>query len=163
MAKVYPGRWTAVDSGDDVTVFLIGMRFNMLWKVPRWLPVFLAMPRMLAHIGRDPEVGMLGMHLWFGRTTVMVTYWRSPEHLRRFAADTEAPHLEPWRAYMRDIGASGDVGIWHETYKVAAADREVVYANMPEFGLAKAIGHERIAAGRNTAKQRMRSEHTTAD
>jgi hypothetical protein len=31
----------------DFIVFLIGMRINNPWKIHRWLPVFLAMPRML--------------------------------------------------------------------------------------------------------------------
>ena len=155
--QVLPGRWTTVESDRDVTVFLIGMRLNAPLKVHRWWPVMIAMPRMLIHIAKHPEVGMIGTEQWFGRTTVMVTYWESPEHLRRFAADADAPHLEPWRAYMRKIGASGDVGVWHETYVSHAADREAIYANMPAFGLAKAIGHERVGPGRSTAKQRLRS------
>jgi hypothetical protein len=36
------------------------------------------------------------------------------------------------------VGTDGSVGIWHETYKVAAGDYENIYVNMPLFGLGKA-------------------------
>lgn len=37
------------------------------------------------------------------------------------------------------VGSSrGDVGIWHETYRVRAGEYECVYSGMPPFGLAKA-------------------------
>lgn len=68
----------------------------------------------------DPESGMLGCEQWSGRTTMMVSYWKTPEHLRRFAADQDAPHLEPWRRFMKELSGTEDVGIWHETYQVPA-------------------------------------------
>ncbi|MFB6255318.1 MAG: monooxygenase family protein [Haloplanus sp.] len=43
MPGIVPERVTAEVEG-DLVVFLIGMRINSLWKVHRWLPVFLAMP-----------------------------------------------------------------------------------------------------------------------
>lgn len=46
MAKVIPERLTAEIEGEFV-IFLIGMRINKIWKVHKWLPVFLAMPRMI--------------------------------------------------------------------------------------------------------------------
>jgi hypothetical protein len=51
------------------------------------------------------------------------------------------------------------VGIWHETYKVAAGQYETVYNNMPPFGLAKAgqavpaAGYRASAAGRITGQE----------
>ena len=60
-------------------VFLIGMRINRPWKLHRWLPVFFEMPRMLAELEHQPELGMLGGHLWFGRTIILLQYWRSFE------------------------------------------------------------------------------------
>ena len=52
MAGVQKGRFTAdVDSlGDEVVVFLIGMRINKPWKVRDWWPVFVAMPKMLKYL-----------------------------------------------------------------------------------------------------------------
>ena len=53
MATVVPQRMAAQIEGDFV-VFLIGMRINKPWKLHKWLPVFLAMPRMLKELrGRD--------------------------------------------------------------------------------------------------------------
>ena len=47
MAEIFPGRFTARTDDDTTAVFLIGMRFNKLWRVGSWLPVVSAMPRML--------------------------------------------------------------------------------------------------------------------
>jgi len=154
MSAVFAGRYTAAGQ-DDVTVFLIGMRLNRPWRVDRWWPVLVAMPRMIRHLASTPDAGMLGFHSWVGRTTIMLSYWRSPEHLQRFAADADAPHLAPWRRYMKVIGSSGDVGVWHETYVSHAGEREMVYANMPAFGMAVATEHVKIGPGLNTAKQRI--------
>ncbi len=84
MPRVQSGRFTA-DVEGDVTVFLIGMRLNKPWLVHRWLAGVRGHARMLAHLGQHPEVGMLGQQTWIGRTTLMLSYWRSPEHLQRFA------------------------------------------------------------------------------
>ncbi|TLM84730.1 DUF4188 domain-containing protein [Pseudarthrobacter sp. NamE5] len=153
--EIFPGRYTADPGRESVTVFLIGMRANRWWKVGKVLQVASAMPRMLRHLAVHPDSGMLGCEQWFGRTTMIVSYWESPEHLRRFAADRDAPHLEPWRRFMKGISGTGDVGIWHETYQVPAAGIETVYSGMPLFGLAKATAQVPIGAGTNTAKQRM--------
>ena len=45
MGKVIADRMTA-QVEDDFVVFLIGMRINRFWKVHKWLPVAMAMPRM---------------------------------------------------------------------------------------------------------------------
>ncbi|MBC9955987.1 monooxygenase family protein [Yimella sp. cx-51] len=81
---------------------------------------------------------------------------QSTEHLHAFATDRDAPHLEPWRAFTRRVGADGSVGIWHETYEFSAGSYETLYANMPPFGLAKAVGVRPVGAGLATARQRMR-------
>lgn len=154
--EVFPGRYTA-STGRTITVFLIGMRANRWWKVGTVLRVASAMLRMLRHLERTPEAGMLGFHQWVGRTTMLVSYWESPEHLQRFASDREAPHLAPWRDFMRSVAGGGDVGVWHETYEVPASGIEAVYSGMPRFGLARAVGHVPVTAGLNTARQRFRA------
>lgn len=45
----------------------------------------------------------------------VVQYWRSFEHLERFARNPELAHLPAWKRFNRAVGGSGDVGIWHET------------------------------------------------
>lgn len=122
----------------EFVVFLIGMRINRWWKIHKWLPVAFAMGRMLRELGEHPELGFLGQESWFGRTTVMVSYWRAADHLMAYAKARSSAHLPAWKAFNTAVGTSGDVGIWHETYKSRAGDYESVYANMPLFGLAKA-------------------------
>ncbi len=58
MPKPVPGRMTAAIEGDFV-LFLIGMRIHKLWKVWKWVPVFMSMPRMLMELGKNPELGLL--------------------------------------------------------------------------------------------------------
>ena len=152
---IYPGRFTADVQRGSVTVFLIGMRANRWWKVGTVAKVAASMPRMLGHLAGNPASGMLGYEQWFGRTTVMVSYWESPEHLQKFAADRESPHLEPWRRFMTEVAGSGDVGVWHETYHVPAEGIETIYNGMPLFGLAKATAQVAIGPGTNTARQRI--------
>ena len=156
MSEIRAERLTAEVDGEFV-VFLIGMRPNRLWKIQRWLPVALAMARMLREIESDPGCGFLGVESWFGRTTVMVQYWRSFEALERYATDAAREHRPAWTAFNRAIGSNGDVGIWHETYRSRPGDFECVYNNMPPFGLAKATravpatGRRESAAGRMAA------------
>jgi Monooxygenase af470-like len=138
MATIHPGRCTAEIEGDFV-VFLIGMRLNRPWKLHHWLPVLTGMRRMLRELARHPEQGLLGAYtgLLFGGPAV-VQYWRSFEHLERFAHDPANLHLPAWRWFNRAVKASGDVGIWHETYLVRAGAYETIYGNMPRIGLAAA-------------------------
>jgi Domain of unknown function (DUF4188) len=156
MSKVHKGRYTAAVDGEFV-VFLIGMRFNKLWKVHRWMPVFVAMPRMLRVLMKHPDRGLLNARLSIGgRTITSIQYWRSFEHLERFARDANDPHLEPWRRFNKKVGASGDVGVYHETYKVGPGDYETIYSNMPTMGLAAAGTHLSVNAARDAARERMK-------
>jgi Domain of unknown function (DUF4188) len=155
--KVFPGRYTAEIEGDFV-VFLIGMRFNRLRDVKRWWPVFTAMPKMIRWLESTPEAGLLGTRMALsGKTTIMVQYWRTFEDLDRFARQSDAPHLEPWRDFNRKVRDSGAVGIWHETYRVRAGEYEAVYGNMPRVGLAAAGEHMPVGstASRQTAAVRI--------
>ena len=68
-------------------------------------------------------------------------YWRSFEDLERFARDPGARHLAAWRSYNQHVRGSGDVGIWHETYRVREGEYEAVYGNMPLVGLARVAEH----------------------
>lgn len=155
MGEVFPGRYTAEVGDDGVVVFLIGMRFNHWWRVDKWWPAFVAMPRMLRHLAADPAAGLLGFGLWPGRTVLVVQYWRSAQDLIRFSSDPAAPHAAAWRAFNRRIGDDGSVGIWHETYEVPPGHAEAIYRNMPRVGLAAATGHAPVHAGRGSARARL--------
>jgi hypothetical protein len=119
--------------------------------------VFLAMPRMLAELRRRPELGLLGADLWFGRTTLLVQYWRSFEQLEAYAKARDGEHLPAWAAFNRSVGANGDVGIFHETYRVAPGDYETVYANMPPVMLGRAAGLVEAEGARRSARGRLQA------
>jgi hypothetical protein len=157
--EVQRGRYTADIDGDFV-VFLTGMRLNHPLRIREWWPVAAAMPRMLKVLSQHPELGCLGFQQWFGRTTILVQYWRDFDSLDRFAKDRDLPHLEPWRRFNRAVRASGDVGIWHETFRVRAGEYEAVYGNMPVFGLAAAATHLPAARKGNTAATRIGASTT---
>lgn len=151
MATIIPKRVTAKIDGDFV-IFLIGMRINKFWKPHKWLPVLLAMPRMLRELARHPESGFLG-HMSSGG--IIVQYWRSFDQLEAYARTKDRGHWPAWVDFNRRVGGSrGDVGIWHETYKVRAGEYECVYSGMPTMGLAKAsavrdaVGELESARGR---------------
>ncbi len=155
MAKVLNGQCIGRIDGDFV-VFLIGMRINKPWKLRQWLPVFLAMPRMLKELQQaGPESGFLGYTGLSPR--IMAQYWRSFDHLERYARADDAQHWPAWVAFNRRIKGQRDaVGIWHETYLVRAGEYEAIYSGMPPFGLAKAGRSEPLAPGRMAARERLR-------
>jgi hypothetical protein len=140
MTEIFAKRMTG-DLQGDFAVFLIGMRFNHLWKIHKWLPVVRSMGRMLQELGAQDDSGFLGHQAWFARTTIMVQYWRSFDQLENYAKNRSAQHLPAWAAFNRQVGSNGDVGIWHETFLVRGCAYECVYNNMPRFGLAKAGAH----------------------
>jgi len=112
MARVQQGRFTAdVDTlGDEVVVFVIGMRINKPLKVRSWWPVF--------------------------------------------------THLEAWRRFNRQVHSTGDVGIWHETYRVRTDSIESIYGNMPVHGLAAVAGSVPVTRGRDSAAARIGASST---
>jgi hypothetical protein len=154
-------RLTATFDGTFV-VFLIGMRINTLWKVHRWLPITRAMPRMLAELEAHPVLGMLGGEMWFGRTTILLQYWRSLEQLFAYATNREAAHLPAWKSFNQSVANTGDVGVWHETYSISPGKYENIYVNMPSFGLGK-VGKRVPAAGTlSSARGRVRASEEQA-
>lgn len=150
MAQVIAERMTA-QRDREIVVFLIGARVNRWWKVHRWLPVVLAMPRMIRELYQKPESGFLGA---VSHGTFMVQYWESAAHLLRYAKDRSGAHFPAWKAFYRHVGTNGDVGIWHETYVVPSGNFESIYVNMPRYGLGSVTdlvpvrGHQSTAAGR---------------
>jgi hypothetical protein len=161
MSTIVKGRQTA-SLDDEVVVFLIGMRINRLRSPRSWLPAFRAMPRMLAELARNPDLGLLsGQWFWSGRVIAYVQYWRSFEHLARYARARDHEHLPAWREFNRLVRDNGTVGIFHETYRVGPGRAETLYANMPPFGLGAAVGQGPIAIRGQSAGHRM--DPTVAD
>jgi hypothetical protein len=157
MDDIVQKRMTAEVEGDFV-VFLIGMRINKLWKIHKWLPVALAMPKMLTELYKNSQLGFMGHEQWMGRTTIMVQYWKSFEHLERYAKDKASNHLPAWADFNKKVGSNGDVGIWHESYLLKNNNYECVYNNMPVFGLAKATNHIPVTKKNKSARDRLNAK-----
>jgi len=140
----------------DFVVFLIGMRVNKVLRPDKWLPVASAMPRILSELKSDEASGLLGFRTARDglRNIFLIQYWRSFDHLHRYARDGGSEHFAAWLEYNRKVAEGGAVGIWHETYLVRAGEYEGFYNNMPAYGLGKAAelvearGIRRTAAGR---------------
>ena len=154
MADVIPARMTHEYDG-ELVVFLIGMRINKPWRPDLWLPVFLAMPKMLAELSKDKNSGLLGYRLSMGSGgPFVVQYWNSIEKLYAYASDRNATHRPAWAAFNRRAHKGpGTVGIWHETYLVDRA--ESIYFGMPAFGLAAATSSAPVARRGETATERL--------
>lgn len=134
-AHVVPGRQTA-SYGGDLVVFLIGMRVNRWRALRHWPRIVRAMSPMLGELLSDPASGLLGFRVMFGwRQVSLVQYWRDSASLQGFAGDPARQHRPAWLDYFGEAFASGSVGVWHETYVVAAGAHESVYVNMPRTGL----------------------------
>ncbi|MCU1393784.1 MAG: hypothetical protein JWM34_2212 [Ilumatobacteraceae bacterium] len=158
MSKVQNGRFTANIEGDFV-VFVIGMRINRLRKLTKWIPVAMAMGPMVKELYEHPESGFLGARSMVGgRTVSLIQYWRSTEDLQAFAKNPSDLHFPAWRAFNSKVGASGDVGVYHETYRVAAHAFETIYSNMPVMGLAAARGAEHLPVGPRSESAKARLE-----
>ncbi len=172
MSKVIPGRFTA-EINESFVVFLIGMRVNNIWAIDKWLPTATAMGPMLSALHKYPEKGFLGQESFyrlFPPEVVLITYWKSFEHLESFARNADDPHLESWRKFNKSIlgtrgsanGSGGSVGIWHETFVVQQGQYEAMYANMPIFGLAAATKQVPAVGKRETARRRMGGQNEPA-
>lgn len=159
MSTIINQRMTAQMDGSFV-VFVIGMRINNFWNVKQWLPVAMAMPKMIKELEEKPESGFLGYEQWFGRTAVLIQYWESVEKLQQYASAKDGLHFPAWVAFNKRIKNSKAVGIYHETYKVQAGEYECIYHNMPPIGLGKvgklmaAKGNYQSASDRFTAHSR---------
>ncbi len=153
MGEIIAERMAARIEGDFV-VFLIGARINKPWKIHKWLPVALAMRRMLKELEDGPRerTGFLG-HESHG--SLIVQYWRSFEHLERYARNPDQQHYPAWIDFYRRNGRSlGDIGIWHETYCVRAGEYEAIYGAMPPTGLGRIGALVPARAGLKSARQR---------
>lgn len=138
----------------DLVVFHIGMTINHWWRPDHWMPAFFAMPGMLAELAADPQSGMLGSTLLFGRRgPYLVQYWESVEKLYAYASAPEQKHRPAWTRYNRAARRNPRaVGVWHETFQVARA--ESIYVGTPVMGLAAATSVAEVGSRHDRARAR---------
>ncbi len=152
--QTFTGRYT-VDNTEDIVVFIIGMRVNKRFAIHKWLPVFSAMPGMIKELYMNKEeLGFLSMESYFGlRTTAMIQYWRSTEDLLTYAKNEK--HLTAWKNFNQKVNNNDAVGIYHETFQIKKGNYESIYANMPHYGLGKALNHIPVSVELNSARKRL--------
>jgi len=140
-------RYTA-NYPDEFVVLLIGLRVNQLWRVNEWWPVLraaFAMTKEAKALPNSPlleSITVLSVSDW--RVLFFVQYWRSFDELMSWANDSDLQHKPAQKAFLKRTAYNGHVGVWHETYKVAAGQFEAIYANMPRMGLAAAGTHRQL-------------------
>ncbi|MGW4528017.1 DUF4188 domain-containing protein [Amycolatopsis sp. NPDC004378] len=159
MTDIKRGRFTAhpdPEHHNGLVLFHIGMRINRLRSPHTWLPVLLAMPRMLRELSAHPELGLLSFEVFrSGRTFLVVQYWKDFASLTAWARAADAPHLPAWRAYNRAVRHSDAAGVYHESFVIGDHGCEAVYVDMPVIGLARATRHVPIATRGQSAAHRM--------
>ena len=157
MTTLLKGRYSANVGADGKVLFLIGMRFNQLHKPWKWLPVFIAMPRMLIELQKNRDLGLVGKPRTYlsGRTVLVWQYWESFEKLAAYSRSQESAHLPAWRRFNAKVRNNGSVGIFHETILLSDATVETVYGNMPTFGLAAVTGAVPAVQRGQSAKSRL--------
>jgi len=154
----------------DFCVFLVGAKLNARFPSSdfKWLGE--AFESMVTELESDPErFGYLGgdyfmSHNPYTNGQMLVSYWRSQEHVNAWAKDRMNKHFAPMIKSSKHIRDSSEYGFYHESFKVHAGEYDCVYLNMPRtlFGkvgeIHEAKGKLRTAAGRAnlstaTAKQ----------
>lgn len=138
---MYERRTAEIDG--DFVVFLIGFHVNRWRAVRAWVPLVRVMPSMIRELKSRPELGLLQAYGgWMFGGVGYIQYWRSYEHLMAYARSAKHEHLPAWRAFNRLARTTDAVGIYHETYRVAAGQWEAIYGAMPDIGLLGATrGH----------------------
>ena len=150
--EVFPGRFTT-ENDQDIVVFLIGMRINKWFAIRKWLPVFNAMPGMIRELYENKDLGFISLESFFGRTTVLIQYWKSTEDLMAYAKGNK--HLKAWKEFNQKVGNNDAVGIFHETYVIKKGEYESVFVNMPLHGVAKAMKQIPVTSKTNSAGKRL--------
>ena len=163
MAKINKGRHSAAAGADGKILFLIGMRINKPLQFWKWLPVFVAMPRMLAELQKNRDLGLVGRPrtMLSGRVITVWQYWNSFEQLQAYARSRENAHLPAWRSFNRRIRDNGSVGIFHETIILSDDSVETVYGNMPDFGLGAVTGVVPAVQRGQTAATRLKKNDSS--
>ena len=145
----------AAEFEDEFVMMLLGMRINRFWKIHKWLPMMLAMPRMLKELQSHPETGYLG-HQQFG--FLVIVYFRSFDQLEAYAHGKDYGHFPAWVRFGKSGGyTSGDVGLWHELYRVRPGNYEAVYTAMPATGIGRFGNLVPAKLYRDSSRKRMES------
>lgn len=139
-------------------LFLVGMRINKLWAIHKWLPVVIAMPKMIAEQMKNPEIGVIGTPRSFisGRLIQTQQYWRSYDLLEKYAADNNRNHFPAWKKFNKASRDNDAVGIYHETYIIKESSHENIFINLKKpILIGDAVGVSDVTSSRDSSRQRI--------
>lgn len=150
----------------ELGLLLIGMRIHQPWRLGIVARSFMAMPRMIAELERNRaaadrgEVGDLGYlyaHTMLDAVgPTMVQYWRSVDHIYRYASSQQHEHRPAWKAFYSYAAKHPDaVTIWHETFAVPAGGHESIYGGPARLGLAQIDGVVPVSRRGESARERL--------
>ncbi|KAF8473779.1 hypothetical protein JB92DRAFT_3134760 [Gautieria morchelliformis] len=105
--------------------------------------VFASMIEELRTAPPEDDVGFLNAEFYMhggesaNNSNMVCIYWRSYQHMYRFAHKEGGKHWPAWNKYrtlQREQHKLGtEIGIWHEVFEISNA--EAIYHNMPRMGL----------------------------
>jgi len=150
---------------DDFVVFFIGFRLNKIWRVREWLPVVrsaFAMVKELRELPDSPLLEsrtMISVRDW--RVPLFIQYWRSFDELEAWARNKDLLHRPAQTEFFRRTAFNGNVGVFHETFRVEAGQYEAIYANMPRVLLGQA-GEYVPLRPTASARDRLNAQHSSA-
>ncbi|WKG13096.1 DUF4188 domain-containing protein [Nocardia sp. PE-7] len=139
--EIKAARYTA-KYPDDFVVFFIGARINKFWRVDEWVPVVRAAFAMVKEAKALPNSPLLESRTMLSafdwRVPVFIQFWRSFDELEAWANSKDLLHRPAQSEFFRRTAFNGNVGVFHETFRVKAGEYEAIYANMPRILLASA-------------------------
>lgn len=140
--EIKAARYTARYPDEDFVVFFIGARINKLWRVHEWVPVVRAAFAMVKEAKALPDSPLLESRTMLSafdwRVPLFIQYWRSFDELEAWANSKNLQHRPAQTEFFRRTAFNGNVGVFHETFRVKAGEYEAIYANMPRILLASA-------------------------
>ncbi len=159
MSNIIKGHQT-VENDRDLVVFLIGARINKWWLLPIALPILAKMRAMQKELLADPESGLLAVK---NTGFLSVQYWRSAEHLLRYAEAKNKEHKPAAKRFYQRLFKPEAAGVWHETYVVPKGHYECLYINMPRFLLGTVAPLIPATGEKGNARQRLSSAALALD
>ena len=70
---------------------------------------------------------MLSLDRYTNNQIISISYWKSREHLARFAQ--APPHMKGWMWWNKTVKEHDHLSIMHEVYDVPAGNWENIYVN----------------------------------
>jgi hypothetical protein len=122
---------------EPMCLFLVGMQcrsWKSMWKIPF---ILIRMRKIYGELLSNKDSGFLWGKFFTSnrpKTTLLLSYWKSSEHIERFISDKKFSHHQATKDYYKRLGQDPNIGIWHETYEINPGQAETLYYGMNPFG-----------------------------